>query len=396
MSEEFEKRENMCCSFCGLPASMSNFAIEGRDGSLICEDCVEQCQRILSRSCNDEFETFEVKTAKTIKKELDAYIIGQENAKKAIAVALYEHIIRCNHPELNLEKSNVLLIGPSGCGKTLIVETLAKIAGVPVSINSATSLTESGYVGDDVENVLLRLYQNSGENLSLTEHGIVYIDEIDKIARKSGQNTSITKDVGGEGVQQALLKMVEGAAIDVPLEGGRKHPGGNNISINTENILFIFSGAFSGIKKDTATDKISIGFDSKNNCFEMSQKVKLTAEDLIDFGMIAELIGRIPIIEEIEPLTLSQLTEILTKPKNAITKQYKALFRSSGVTLKFNKSALEAIANHALEKGIGARGLRSYIEDVLRDHIFELDAESEPKNKTITITEKNIREKRCS
>ena len=286
MSKEFEKHENMCCSFCGLPASMSNFAIEGRNGSLICEDCVEQCQRIIMRSCSDEFEPFKVKPAKTIKKELDTYIIGQENAKKAIAVALYEHIIRCNHPELNLEKSNVLLIGPSGCGKTLIVETLAKIAGVPVSINSATSLTESGYVGDDVENVLLRLYQNSGENLSLTEHGIVYIDEIDKIARKSGQNTSITKDVGGEGVQQALLKMVEGAVIDVPLEGGRKHPGGNNISINTENILFIFSGAFSEIKKDTATDKISIGFDSKNNCFEMSQKVKLSTGLLLVVNML--------------------------------------------------------------------------------------------------------------
>ncbi|MBR3149240.1 MAG: ATP-dependent Clp protease ATP-binding subunit ClpX [Eubacterium sp.] len=303
-----------------------------------------------------------------IKAQLDEYVIGQEAAKRTLSVALYQHLFRCTHPELNLSKSNVILVGPTGCGKTLLVETLAEIAGVPVSINSATSLTESGYVGDDVENVLRRLYEDSGMDISLTEYGIVYIDEIDKIARKTGVNNSITRDVGGEGVQQALLKMIDGADINVPLEGGRKHPNGENILINTDDILFIFSGAFEGLTMGLKEEK-SIGF---NSVIKRQNSSEVTPEGLIEYGLIPEFVGRTPIVAQVEQLDVNALKHILTEPKGAIIEQYKQLFNAYNIDLIFTDFAIQKIACMAYERNVGARGLRSYVEKLLEPYIFKI------------------------
>lgn len=296
-----------------------------------------------------------------IKAKLDEHVVGQDEAKTALSVAIFEHQMRCQFPELQMDKSNVFLIGPSGSGKTILVETLAGIADVPFSINSATSLTESGYVGEDVENVLRRLLEASEYDLEKAEKGIVFIDEFDKIARKSKENMSITRDVGGEGVQQALLRIIEGCDIEVPLTSGRRHPYEECIVMNTENILFILSGAFEGIK---------------------CQEESITPQDLIAYGMLHELVGRVPVIAEVEPLDIEELKRIMTEPKNAIIPQFKALFRQMDIDLEFSDGAVSEIAASAYFRGTGARGLRSFIEKLLQSYIFSVE---KYQGETITI-----------
>lgn len=301
-----------------------------------------------------------------IKAKLDEHIVGQDEAKKTLSVALFEHLMRCEYAELKMDKSNIFLIGPSGSGKTLLVETLANIADVPFSINSATSLTESGYVGEDVDNVLRRLLEAANYDLEAAEKGIVFIDECDKLARKSKENTSITRDVGGEGVQQALLCMIEGSDIEVPLTAGRRHPNEECIVMNTENILFILAGAFEGLE---------------------SQEDFVTPNDLISHGMIHELVGRVPIITSVESLRVDELKRILTEPKNAIITQFQDFFRHMNIVLKFTDGAITEIATSAYYRGTGARGLRSMIEKILQPYIFNIE---EHKGAAITIEAVNV------
>ncbi len=410
MPKNSDTIKNVYCSFCGKPQDSVRKIIAG-PGVYICNECVDLCNNILEEGYIDDEERYtlgdenKIPSPKEIKQVLDDYVIGQEEAKKILSVAVYNHYKRISHEEsiknkdddVEIQKSNILLLGPTGCGKTLLASTLARILNVPFAIADATTLTEAGYVGEDVENILLKLIQAADGDVAKAERGIIYIDEIDKITRKS-ENPSITRDVSGEGVQQALLKIVEGTIASVPPQGGRKHPHQELIQINTNNILFICGGAFEGLENiiKERTGKKSIGFGTNIQSTKEVSRYKvfeeLLPQDLLKFGLIPEFIGRLPIVATLKELDKDALKQILVEPKNSLVKQYKKLFEIDDVELVFKDEAIEEIVNKAQERKTGARGLRSIIEEIMTDIMFEIP--SNPKIEKCIITKETVLNKK--